>query len=263
MASESIQLSSPQGVLSAVPRLIGFQPADSLVLLFLAERRLELTSRVDLSPAPSPVQVAELVRRVPTATAVMVALYERDLFGHRALVEQLLEQLPVPAVDVLTVAEGRWSSYLCAGSCCPREGVPLRVDSDVEAELVLRGMTAVASRAERSAMVAHVGGPLSAELAELSWQVQDVQVRDRLLAEGRPGLQDRLCAALRALPDHDPRTPRLAGTAAFLAYLNGDGALANMARERAGQDSLGLLVERAIQCAAPPSLLRQALVGAP
>ncbi|MCF7547329.1 DUF4192 domain-containing protein [Pseudonocardia sp. WMMC193] len=46
-----VRLNSGDGIIASVPTLVGFTPADSLVILTLAGRRVGLTLRVDLPPA--------------------------------------------------------------------------------------------------------------------------------------------------------------------------------------------------------------------
>jgi hypothetical protein len=94
--------------------------------------------------------------------------------------------------------------------------------------------------------------------------LDDVLARDRILAAGLrddPGVVQRLFLDLcrRAVPPYDaPTCTVLAG----LAYASGNGALANVALERALETdqtySLALLFRDALHQQLPPELLRQA-----
>ncbi|MFI0418125.1 DUF4192 domain-containing protein [Spongiactinospora sp. 9N601] len=148
-------LSSPVDVLAAVPYLIGFHPADSLVVLGLTGSRphseARLTLRWDL-----PLASDALDRFVPI-------LFKEDI-THVILLGYGAGPLVTPAVDQvrslvqgadIAVAEalrsdgGRYWSYICeAATCCPPEGTPYDVaSSQIPALATLRGMVALPDRA--------------------------------------------------------------------------------------------------------------------
>jgi hypothetical protein len=257
-----LRLSGPADIVAAVPRLCGFTPSDSLVALVLGERRLLLTCRVDLEAGGRDLPaLLDRLSGVDGAERVVWVLYESDLLAHSDLAERLAGSPVLRAEDVVSVADDRWADYLCQASCCPPEGTPIQDSGEVVAELVALGLTAASSRQERAALVAY-DRPLDDTHAAIAEALQDVTVRDGLLAGQQGDLLDDLCAIMRGLLDDDYRLPRVAGATAALAYLQGDGALANLAIDRAQGDSLALLIDGAIKAAMPPKALREVFAAA-
>jgi hypothetical protein len=264
-----LRLAGPADVVAAVPRLVNFVPTNSLVALLLDERRLVMTLRVDLSDALADTD-ALLARLggIDGARRAVWVLYEEHLLAHPGLAERLNASTELEAEDIISVSGGRWADYLCQQSCCPRQGTPIEADSAVEAELVAYGMTKVGSREERAAVVAYSGTPSPVHEA-MADALQDISVRDGLLVsvdplgarDGLVYLLDDLCATMRGLAATDPRLPRVAGTVAAMAYLRGDGALANLAIDRAGSDSMALLIREAIAACMSPAAVRDAFAA--
>lgn len=257
----AIRLSGPADVVAAVPRLCGFTPADSLVALVLGERHLLVTSRCDLRAADDDLDgLLAHYAAVDGGERVVWVLYEPALLARPELAQRLAGWSGLRVEDVISVADGRWADYLCQQACCPPGGTPIADAGEVVAELVARGMTAAASREERAALIEFDGPPDRVHEA-MADALQDVEVRDGLLRSGAHGLLDDLCAIMRGLPDGDPRLPRVAGATAAVAYLSGDGALANLALDRAGSDSLAYLVATAIRLALPPRVMRESFAA--
>lgn len=127
--TERIRLSGPAALVAAVPHLVGFVPAESLVVLSLrgAERAwVHLTLRFDLPP---PALVAELVADVAVRLvhdradqAVLICYTEAK--GERPgaeLVERLGPRLAARGIvvrDAVLVRGGLWRSYLCDDPAC-------------------------------------------------------------------------------------------------------------------------------------------------
>lgn len=162
MTIPKLVLSSPADILAAVPYLVGFHPADSLVVAGVAGPDVRLTTRWDLPVASEDLDrlVALLCREAVTAAFVVG-------YGPGALV--------TPAVDAVTrllhaggirVAEslraegGRYWSYSCgSASCCPAEGTPYDTErSQVAAEAVLHGLVALPDRGSLRRSVQRCGG---------------------------------------------------------------------------------------------------------
>lgn len=170
-----VTLRSPADVVGALPYLIGFRPAESLVVLCLegSRRRAGLTIRLDLPPpgheGDAADAVAEPVRRAGAGSAVLVVCTEApddaDAAGAlagAALADVLTERLAgagTQVVEALLVRAGRWWSYRCDGPCCPPQGTSLPVEptsaaTRCAAEAVGRGH---APLADRAALVASIG----------------------------------------------------------------------------------------------------------
>ena len=149
------RLTSPGEIVATVPLLCGYPPADSVVVLSLRgpRRRLGLTIRLDLPPPGLAAQAAELlVERVvhDGGRAAVVVVYAAA--RAEALAEAVTAACAARGVEVaeaLHVADGRWTSYACTGSCCPVEGTPVPAAPGlVEAQHALEGRAVLGSRVE-------------------------------------------------------------------------------------------------------------------
>lgn len=197
-----LRLSTPAGLLAAVPGLLGFTPTDSLVVLALAGRRVEVTLRLDLPRVADDVSalvrgvVPRLQRAAPRADQVVLVVYPAEPAGHRlllpwrALVDDLARTLGECGIglrDALCVSqsEGRWFSYLCDDdTCCPPTGEPLEGGDSLRARsgLALAGVAPLPDRAALVAEVAPTFEPVRRTVADL-------------LDEASAALADRLCLA--------------------------------------------------------------------
>lgn len=310
------RLSGPGEIAATVPLLCGFQPQESVVVLSLrgSRRRLGLTVRLDLPPPVDAAEVADLLaERVAadggTAAAVVVLT---EAGPQDLLVDAVVDACDAWGVDVVEavhVAGGRWTSYLCAGSCCPPEGTPLpSAPALVAAEHALEGRGVLPSRADlvralaapevspepveaavdawtqrvlaegavaaRAAAVAEVrtvlrrvagGEPLGAcDAAQVAAVLQDVVVRDEVATwslEDASALQSLAEGVVRQVgPPYDAPACTLL---AWVAYVRGDGARANVALDRALSTdpayALALLLRRALDGAVAPEAVRDLL----
>ncbi|MEU4398595.1 DUF4192 domain-containing protein [Micromonospora orduensis] len=158
---------SPADLIAAVPYLLGFHPADSVVAVALRGRQIIFAARADL-PAPStdPVEQARhlagviLRQGAEAATVVGYGPPERVTPSVDAL-RVALAGAGLEVLDALRVTGDRWWSYLCAeADCCPPEG--RRHDAtanQVTASAVFAGQVALPDRAALVAQVAPVDGP--------------------------------------------------------------------------------------------------------
>jgi Domain of unknown function (DUF4192) len=115
--SAPIRISGPTDLIALVPYLLGFTPAESVVLVDLAARRIAITARTDLAAGE------------PALTAAMAVVKECDDLLLVAYTEHQLPHWlqPLPACrDALVITAGRWRSLTCADPrCCPPTGAPL------------------------------------------------------------------------------------------------------------------------------------------
>ncbi len=175
-----LRAGSAADLLALVPYLLGFHPGESLVLLALRCRRVELVARVDLPGAvggPEVTaariqrewdrvldQVGGAARSVGPEQVVLIAYSSVDGRAETALDAAVEELADLPLIEVLRADGHRWWSR-CDDGCCPEEGTPYAVgDSRLAAEAVLAGLTALPDRGELAALVT---GPPSAEVADL------------------------------------------------------------------------------------------------
>jgi len=165
-----VRLSSPADILAAVPHLLGFHPARSLVVIGAGgpRDRVRLGFRYDLPDPPDAAVTREMAghavtvlaeRRVTTVIAVG--------YGQGRLVTPLIDvfaeaarQGGLAVRELLRVEDGRYWSYLCRDvSCCPAEGVPFDTGSHpVTAVMSAAGLGAYPDRAALERTIAPLTG---------------------------------------------------------------------------------------------------------
>ncbi|WP_328421917.1 DUF4192 domain-containing protein [Micromonospora sp. NBC_00389] len=158
---------SPADLLAAVPYLLGFHPADSVVAVALRGRQIIFAARADLpDPSADPVERAQhlagVIHRQGAEAATVVGYGPPDRVTPSVdAVRAALTGAGLDVLDALRVTDGRWWSYLCAeADCCPPEG--RRYDpaaNPVTASAVFAGQVALPDRAALAAQVSPVDGP--------------------------------------------------------------------------------------------------------
>lgn len=128
-----VRLSSPADILAAVPHLLGFHPAQSLVVIGAGgpRDRVKLGFRYDLPDPPH----AGIARRIAEHAAGILAGHRATTviavgYGPGRLVTPLLDVFTAVARqgglavrELLRVEDGRYWSYLCQDvNCCPAGG---------------------------------------------------------------------------------------------------------------------------------------------
>jgi hypothetical protein len=197
MSANTLRLRSPADVVSAIPYLIGFHPADSVVVLACDDGAGAYAVRLDLTAHDALLEhIADLVaRRRPEA--VILAGY--GAAGRvTPMVERVRDRLQTRGVrlrEALRVEEDRFWSYLCSDlACCPPEGT--RVDvraSPIAAAAIAGGLVALPDRDELCRTLAPAGGEgmrraiARAEARVARWAEDDVTtVPSRMVTEGVP-----------------------------------------------------------------------------
>ncbi|GAA3029271.1 DUF4192 domain-containing protein [Streptosporangium longisporum] len=182
-------LGSTEDVLGAVPYLLGFHPAESLVVIGLtggpATSRLHLTVRWDLPLPPDGLgQVVPLFRKEGVTEVVVVG------YGPGPLVTPAVDAAValfragrLTVVDALRVEQGRYWSYGCSRSdCCPVDGTPYeRRAGAVAAEATLQGLVALPDRQTLERSLDPVTGSERVAMREATARVTR-EMRDRLAA---------------------------------------------------------------------------------
>jgi len=315
------RLSGPGEILAALPSLCGFPPTESLVALSLRgpRKRIGLTARVDLPDPADEREVAAMCAdrmQADGAAHVVLAVYS-DRGRRPALVDAVRDacaERRTAVFEALHVERGRWSSYSCAGPCCPPGGTPLPTATPalalIEAEAAASGRVVLASRDELVRSVAPPAPPLRAlagrqvEQAAEHWArdrrenglaasrratlalardlldaveagrdvepadgcrlavgLSDVRARDELatllLTRSDELLSLLLQVARQVPPPHDAPVCTLL---AWVAHARGDGALANVALDRALDGTpdyaLALLLRTALDAGVLPDEVR-------
>ncbi len=285
-----------QDAIAAVPYLLGFHPARSLVVIGFAGRQRGMCAvRLDLPAAGAADRVAALLAGNGFARSLLLG------YGPAAEVEEsagpvraALAAAGVPAAEAIRVADGRWWSLTCDGDCCPAEGVPYDISTSVladRAELVrsvqplegpartaMREATARAERRRRTRRGAtgedlaftlsllagaRTGiAPTDDEVARLGLLLTDLRLRDEAwirIDEDAPAADMAFWRDIvrRVEPAYAPAPASLL---AFAAYSAGDGGLANVALERALDAdpaySMAVILREVINAGIPPSQLR-------
>jgi hypothetical protein len=327
-----LRVGSPESLLSVIPRLLGFHPTRSLVVVGAGppRGRIQVAFRYDLPEPPDPGAAAKIAAHA----AAILARHHLTLavvvgYGPGPMVTPVADALvgelrraEVTLHDMLRVDGGRYWSYSCQDPhCCPPEGVPFDPDDHPAAEtMAAAGNRALRDRAALAATIAPLGG-LAAEsmrqatrraerratalisaglgqgrdggatgslieeglravgeaigvyrnggriasddrIAWLAVSVSDLRVRDDAWARMDPG---HIEAHLRLWTDVVRRAPAryvpaVASLLAFTAWQAGNGALANLAAERAlaadPEYSMALLILDAVGAGMPPSAAR-------
>jgi Domain of unknown function (DUF4192) len=177
-APTAVRISGPGDLLDALPRMIGFVPTNSAVLVALRppRDRVALTMRVDLPVRSQETSCARMLaghaQRAGATSAVLVMYDDRPRPGGRrkpgsSLTSEVRMALRnnggLRLADAVFVSDGRWRSLLCKDrSCCPEEGQLLRDRSSPSAftaALVAQGATALPNRAALAASVEGPSGP--------------------------------------------------------------------------------------------------------
>ncbi|MFC4589443.1 DUF4192 domain-containing protein [Sphaerisporangium corydalis] len=193
MTPPPILLTSPDDILGAVPYLLGFHPADSLVIIAFAGRgvrgRLRVTTRWDLPfPDGSLARLVPLLRRENVTHTILAG------FGDGAIVTpavdeviRLLAGTGITVVEALRAEGSRYWSYVCGQvACCPPEGRSYDpVSGQVAAQATIGGLVALPDRESLERSVAPIGGPERAAMREAT-RLVTAQVRARLLATPDP-----------------------------------------------------------------------------
>ncbi|NBE82282.1 DUF4192 domain-containing protein [Micromonospora rubida] len=158
---------SPADLIAAVPYLLGFHPADSVVVVAMRGRRIIFAARADLpGPGDDPLDpathLAGVIARQGAESATVLGYGDASRVTPAIdAVRGSLAAAELTVLDALRVTDGRYWSYLCdEPACCPPEGTPYDTGaSEVSAAAVFAGQVALPDRAALTTQVAPFGGP--------------------------------------------------------------------------------------------------------
>lgn len=200
-----VKVSSADDLLGLVPYLLGFHPAESLVLLLLRDGRVLLTARVDLpTPGDAAAVVDHLLRLTEqnAASAEVLIGYGARAEATRAVLEVAMQSFDTHRLlDAICVAEGRWWSLKGDHGRCLDEGNLYEVRAHpMAAEAVYAGLTAAVDRQQ---IEERVQGPAISE-----WDALEAEFGAELLrldASDGTARHRRISAAVRAFLDSPRR----------------------------------------------------------
>ncbi|MBO0822176.1 MAG: DUF4192 domain-containing protein [Nocardiopsaceae bacterium] len=187
-----VSISSPEGLLAAIPALLGFRPSLSLVILGLGYRtEVRMTLRYDL-PDPAEHDLTEKIARHAASVLSAQAMETAVAVGYGP------GQLVTPAIDAfrnraaahairiqecLRAEDYRYWSCLCQDpACCPPEGRSYNPDIGPADEAVITDRPVLASRDALAETLA----PVTGEAAE-SMQAATRRAEERAARIARRG----------------------------------------------------------------------------
>jgi Domain of unknown function (DUF4192) len=262
-----IRVAGRDGLLALVPQLIGFAPTDSVVVVALDGKRVAFAARVDMPRGGF--DIAATGRTLADALArhdvrVMLVGYSDD--PHAVDTVHAVADFLADVLEVLVVPNGTVKSHAAleaANALSGRGMLPSRaalaqsIAAPTGAALVLALealSVAVPSDTAADDLLAP-GGVTAASAATLAATLANVEARDDLVGRVVREHDTRawvpaLVAALGFLPVESGA--EVAAVLAIAAYRVGDGALANLAVDRAraavpGHRLAGLMVQ--VMCA--------------
>ncbi len=223
-ATPAMVIRGRDGLLSAVPALLGFHPTESAVLICVTgpTGRLGPVVRADLPVGGDLVAAAGVVAQLVGVTRrhadqVVVIVYTDHPGGvNLDAISNTVEGLGVSVGDVLCVSNA-----------------PRSVAVELLAANALLGRAVLPSRAELAQSVEYRPGVIAPDAVMSA--LRDVVGRDALIARlmPEPGAVAVLVTAAQGTPDTDSRAADLCAMLAVCAYRYGDGALAQAAVDRA------------------------------
>ncbi|POM22655.1 hypothetical protein BTM25_48590 [Actinomadura rubteroloni] len=314
--NEPLKIGDPRDAIAAVPYLLGFHPADSLVCLAFGGPRTACAVRQDLPDVDE--QTAPVLARNGFEQAIVLGYGPPDRTDDAAhALAAALDRHGVKVIDILRVLGDRWWRLGCPDeTCCPPSGRPIDTRAArVTAEAVYAGHVALADRADLARTIAPVTGQAAAAMRAATRRAEDrlaalargpsatgppstptlltaegipfvtcllerfrtdrtpptdddtawlgllltsLPVRDEAWKHANDAPADHLhlwCDTTRRIAPHYTAAP--ASLLAYTAYLVGNGALANLALDRAltaaPSYSMAALLREIIALGVPPS----------
>ncbi|MFI6504254.1 DUF4192 domain-containing protein [Nonomuraea typhae] len=159
-----LTLVSPADILAAIPYLVGFHPADSLIVIGMADDQVQIAARWNLPLPPDALTpLLPVLDREKTTELILVG------YGPGPLVTPAIDKARtlatrtgVKVAEALRAENGRYWSYVCdRPECCPPTGTPYDpTSSPVAAQATVHGMVALPSRQALERTIAPFPGPV-------------------------------------------------------------------------------------------------------
>jgi hypothetical protein len=167
-----VTVRGPADLAQLVPYLMGFHPSRSLAIVGLADRRVQVSARVDLDELLDDGAEGMLAGTITAMASGGVQRFVGIVYDDDALPDgrRGAAQLPWAGIaamldievgranceldDVALVSAGRIYSYVChLTACCPPEGRELDTASTAAAEATYAGLVALPDRASLAALL--------------------------------------------------------------------------------------------------------------
>nr|WP_192771934.1 DUF4192 domain-containing protein [Plantactinospora soyae] len=189
----TLTVRSTADLLAAVPYLLGFHPADSVVVIAMRGNRVVFVARGDLPGAenvPETGEAAEYLaavvarQDVETTTIIGYGPPER-VTPIVDVVTAALGRVGLSVVDAIRVTGDRYWSYVCTElECCPAEGTPFDPSaSQLAAAATFAGQVALPDRDALVRQIASVQGPAR---DAMRWATRRAEVRLSALLDKAP-----------------------------------------------------------------------------
>ncbi len=160
----TLTIETPGDLLAAMPYLLGYHPHESIVLVLLDQRSVQMCARMDLrsdgasvtrAAKPTADRLASVARMHQPTGAILIA-YSSDRMLAEAFLNAASNRLAgIDLIDALYADGQRWWSTRHDGGCSPPDGMRyLPGSSRIAAEAVYAGMSAAASRDDLARQVA-------------------------------------------------------------------------------------------------------------
>jgi hypothetical protein len=163
-AETLLSLTAPADILAAVPYLLGFHPAESLIVLGLTRSQVQVAARWDLPLAGTALTPFPALLARERITELIIVGYGPGSLVTPAVdtMRELAAKAGVSVAEALRVEEGRFWSYTCElAACCPVEGTPYDyTTTEVAAAATVNGLVALPDRAMLEETVEPMTGPV-------------------------------------------------------------------------------------------------------
>ncbi len=202
MPSSTFRLASREDLLGYVPYGLGFHPKDSLVVVGVSPKRLELCARADASwPTREHVrQFAQALGRVRRITGLLLIGYgEVEIGVSVRAVGEALQRRGYTVLEVLRVTGNRFFCLAC-DECTPPEGGVFEVSaSAAAAAATYAGMVARPDRASVERLVRPIGGLAAVAMSQAVDRAEKRldQSPCQLQSEGKEAVERALTKARR------------------------------------------------------------------
>jgi hypothetical protein len=201
-----LSLREPVDVLAAIPFVLGYHPADCVVVIGLRGKRLVFTARGDLPDLDAP--PGEIGERVDHLVEVVLRQEPTGVlivgFGDEDRVRPMVVALGdahhgagLAVLEAMRAKDGRYWSYMCSDPlCCPVEGSPYDPGSSlVAAEWTMAGLVALPDRKAYEDQIKPVGGPGRTSMSEATTRANERLFELIARAEDEEAAQEALMDA--------------------------------------------------------------------